>query len=164
MAYNYGKAWEEHFKDYWSKSFPEYLIARLYDQITKYKDVSQNPADYYSFLEDKLIYLECKVTEENTLNFQKFPQLERMYKLSTTYKNVMGYVVIWYKSHDLVVMVSDQEAMRIKNDGNKSINVKLFTSKSTDYNYIIVPTKKLSTLLKCDFLSIKDKILNKEVI
>lgn len=90
---NYGKEWERRFEMQWRAAFPNNLIERIHDQTSGFKTVSQNIADYYAFIKNKLVYLECKETIQNTLNFSKFPQLDRMLQY-TQYQDVLGYVVI----------------------------------------------------------------------
>ena len=157
MPVNYGKEFEKRFEQDWSNSFPDNLILRLYDQMSKYKTVSENPCDYISFINDHVLLLECKETQSSTLNFAKIPQLDRLLKLSSRYKHVLGWVVIWFFKFDRIIMISDTELDRIRFDGHKSVGVELLNSGV--YKYIEVPSKKKTRYLTCDFSSILDEII-----
>ena len=150
---NYGKEWEKRFASQWRNSFPKNILERLYDQVSGYKTVSQNPADYYAFVNKKLIYLECKETNEGTLNFSKFPQLDRLLE-KVKYEDVLGFVVIWFRKYKKVVMVSVDAADKIRNDGNASIALSMLNEKS--YNILEISATFARTYPKCDFSNIKE--------
>lgn len=152
---NYGKEWERRFEAQWRAAFPSNLIERIHDQTSGYKTVSQNISDYYAFLNQKLIYLECKETKQNTLNFTNFPQLDRMLQY-TEYENVLGYVVIWFRTKQRVVAVDVAEADKIRKDGHASIALSMLDKKL--YNIIDIPTSVCRTYPKCDFSIMKELI------
>jgi penicillin-binding protein-related factor A (putative recombinase) len=122
-----------------------------------YKDVSQNPADYYLFDGSTLAYIECKETGEGTLNFSKFPQLDRMLE-KIQYKNVQAYVLIWFRSKQRVVILSAQEADKIRQDGHKSIALAMLEKKS--YNIIEIPATFPRTYPVCDWSKLVEVIKN----
>ena len=155
MAVNYGKNWEEKFKTQFKSQFPDLLLERIYDQVTMYKDVSQNPADYYLFDGSTLAYIECKETGEGTLNFSKFPQLDRLLE-KIQYKNVQAYVLIWFRSKQRVVILSAQEADKIRQDGHKSIALAMLEKKS--YNIIEIPATFPRTYPVCDWSKLVEVI------
>ena len=148
MAVDYGKEWEKKFQLQFTSQFPEKLLERLYDQVSMYKDVSQNPADYYLFTNKTLTYIECKETGEGTLNFSKFPQLDRMLE-KIQYEDVKAYVLIWYRKKQRVVVVSASEADKIRQDGYKSIALSMLEKKS--YNIIEIPATFPRTYPVCDW-------------
>lgn len=145
---DYGKEWEKKFADQWQATFPKSIIERLYDQVSGYKTVSQNPSDYYSFVNKKLVYLECKETNEGTLNFSKFPQLDRLLD-RMKFDDVLGFVVIWFRKYKKVVVVNAQDADKIRKDGHASIALSMLTKKS--YNIIEIPSTTTNVYPKCDF-------------
>lgn len=149
MADNKGKEFEKRFYENWKSSFPGKFIIRLYDQVSRYKDVSKNPCDYISVLENKVWLLECKELLGNTLNFAKAPQVERMSDLIDEFDNVVGYLIIWFRSHDQVIMVPAKEALRMKKDGLKSINIK--DVDSGKYRMIKIPSVKQRVFLDSDY-------------
>lgn len=157
MSVDYGKEWEKKFQLQFTSQFPGKLLERLYDQVSMYKDVSQNPADYYLFANKTLAYIECKETGEGTLNFSKFPQLDRMLE-KIKYEDVKAYVLIWYRKKQRVVAVSAQEADKIRQDGNKSIALSMLEKKS--YNIIEIPATFPRTYPMCDWSKLIEVIDN----
>lgn len=150
---NYGKEWEKRFAAQWRAAFPTNLLERLQDQVSGYKTVSQNVADYYAFVNHKLIYLECKETQEGTLNFSKFPQLDRLLD-KMQYEDVVGFVVIWFRKHQKVIMVNALDADKMRKDGCASIALSMLEKKL--YNIIEIPSTTYKMYPKCDFKIMKE--------
>ena len=157
MSADYGKAWEQKFKEQFSSQFPNKLLERLYDQVTMYKDVSQNPADYYLFAKKTLTYIECKETGEGTLNFSKFPQLDRMLE-KIKFDDVKAYVLIWFRKKQRVIVVSAQEADRIRQAGHKSIALSMLDKML--YNIYEIPSVTKVTYPDCDWSKLIEVIDN----
>jgi len=143
-----GKKFEERFKLDWKACFPGTFLYRLPDQITGYKDTSQNPCDFLAFNNGILWMLECKETTEGTINFAKIPQLDRL-KDYIGMENVAQYIIVWYSKYDRVIACSASEALKIREDGNKSIALKMLDNKL--YNIIEIPSKKLRTFMESDY-------------
>ena len=156
----YGKKFEDRFRKDWRNCFPNTFLFRLKDQITGYKDTSQNPCDFLAMNNGYMWLLECKETQEGTINFSKIPQLDRTEGLKDYIgiKNVQPYVIVWFRKFDKVIAVPAAEALRIKNDGNKSISLKMLKDKS--YYIIDLPSVKLRTFLETDYTY----LVNKEVL
>ena len=158
---DYGKQWEAkfnvQFNEQFNKTKPTYLLQRLYDQVTMYKDVSQNPADFYAMVNGKLVYIECKETGEGTLNFSKFAQLDRMLE-KVQYPNVQAYVLIWFRKKKQVIVVSAQEADKIRQEGNKSIALTMLDKIS--YNIYEIPSVTKVTYPDCDWSKLIEVIDN----
>jgi penicillin-binding protein-related factor A (putative recombinase) len=105
--------------------------------------------------------LECKETQEGTINFSKIPQLDREDGLKDYIgvEGVQPYVIVWFRKHDKVIAVPAAEALRIKNDGHASISLKMLTEKS--YYIIDLPSVKLRTFLDTDYTYLlKEEVLN----
>ena len=102
--------------------------------------------------------LECKETQEGTINFSKIPQLDRPEGLKDyiNVKDVQPYIIVWFRSHDRVIACPASEALRIKADGNKSISLKMLDDKL--YNIIEIPSKKLRTFLESDYTVLIDEV------
>ena len=143
-----GKKFEQRFREDWKKCFPNTFIYRLPDQITGYKDTSQNPCDFLAFNNNTLWMLECKETTEGTINFAKIPQLDRL-KDYIGLDHVEQYIIVWYSSFDKVIACPASEALKMRNDGKKSISLKMLEDKS--YNIIDIPSKKLRTFMESDY-------------
>jgi len=95
--------------------------------------------------------LECKETQEGTINFAKIPQLDRTDGLKDYIglKDVQPYIIVWFRKFDKVIAVPAAEALRIKNDSHKSISLKMLEDKS--YYIIELPSVKLRTFLTTDY-------------
>ena len=59
--------------------------------------------------------LECKETNEGTINFAKIPQLDRTEGLKDFIgiKDVQPYIIVWFRKFDKVIAVPAAEALRI---------------------------------------------------
>jgi penicillin-binding protein-related factor A (putative recombinase) len=105
--------------------------------------------------------IECKETNEGTINFSKIPQLDRKDGLKDYIglKDVQPYIIVWFRKFDKIIAVPAAEALRIKNDGNKSISLKMLEDKS--YYIIELPSVKLRTFLSTDYTYLlSEDILN----
>ena len=154
----FGKKFEERFKVDWKRCFPNTFLYRLKDQLTGYKETSQNPCDFLAMNNGYLWMLECKETGEGTINFSKIPQLDRPDGLKDYIgmKDVQPYVIVWFRKYDKVIACPAKEALRMKQDGLKSISLKMLDNKL--YNIIEIPSKKLRTFLESDYTILIDKV------
>lgn len=151
---NYGKDWEEHFKNDFIGTFPGQFIYRLKDDVSMRKGSGRNPCDFLAHVDNTLYMLEVKCTYENTFNFSYL----RQYNDLTTYlglKNVEIGVIIWYISNDKVLYVPIETIIKMKKDGEKSINIR----KLKDYKVIQVPATKLRVFMKCDYSFMREEIV-----
>lgn len=148
MSVDYGKEWEDKFSVQWKNTFPKSLIERIPDQYNGHKKTSENIADFYACFNHKLVYFECKETKEGTLNFAKFPQLDRMLE-RVKLNDVKGYVVIWFRKFNAVVFVDVREADKIRKDGHASIAYSMLSEKL--YNIIEIPSVTHRVYPVCDF-------------
>ena len=156
MAVNHGKAFENIFKADWIKTFPEAFIYRLPDIQTGYKN-SNNPCDFFCYVDGKLFLVECKVTLESTLNFSKIPQYERL----LPYKNILGVnpgILVWFESYDKVYWCPITEVEKIKNENKKSI--KYIDLKNKVYNMIEIPSIKKRVFMESDYSILNRKEIN----
>ena len=150
-----GKKFEQVFLKDWKKSFPNTFIYRLPDQVTGYKITSQNPSDFLAYNNGLLWLLECKETKEGTLNFSKVRQLDLL-KEYIAFEGVYPYIIVWFSSFDKVLAVPVETALKIRNDGKKSISLKMLEEKS--YNIIEIPSIKKRTFLESDYtILLKEK-------
>lgn len=152
MSINKGKQFEAKFKENWIKCFPDTFIYRLKDQLTGFKETSQNPCDFLCFPGDMLFMVECKSHNGASIPFASIPQYERLLNYKDFYKVFPG-ILIWFREKDKVVWVDIKVAEKIFNDGNKSIQLKMLTQNlydikelpstkkrvylDTDYNYLV---------------------------
>lgn len=149
MAVNRGKQWEQKVEEYWGKSFPypKSSLIRLPDQVTGYKTTSQNPCDFVGYIYPKAFYIECKSTHGNTFSLD-FSQYERLLK----YKGIKGLhpgIMLWFVDHDKVGWIDIKDLEKMKLDGKKSVNVKMFDT--DEYNIVHIPGIKKRVFIECDF-------------
>jgi hypothetical protein len=105
--------------------------------------------------------LECKETMEGTLNFANIPQLDRTGGLKDYIglKDVQTYIIIWFRKLDKVIACPATEALRMKQNGLKSISPRMLKDKS--YYIIDLPSTKLRTFLKTDYTYlVSEEVIN----
>lgn len=155
MGNNQGKAFEEKFRECWKKSLPEddNFIYRLPDQVSGFLNTSQNPCDFICFTNNRLFLIECKSHDGASIPFTSIPQYERLLNHKNK-KNVFPGIVIWFKEKDKVLWVPIETAEKIYNDGNKSIQLKMFVNKL--YNIIEVPSVKKRVFMDSDYSIFRD--------
>ena len=157
----YGKKFEDRLKRDWRKCFPNTFLFRLKYQTSGYKVTSQNPCDFLAMNNGYMWLLEWKETQEGTLNFSKIPQLDRTEGLSSYIgvKDTQTYIIIWFRKFDKVIAVPAAEALRMKNDGKKSISLKMLEEKL--YYMIELPSVKLRTFLETDYTYLlREEVIN----
>ena len=124
---------------------------RLPDQVSKFKTTSKNPCDFIAFNNGLLWLLECKETQEGTLNFSKMSQIDDLPDYCI-YEGVLPYFIIWFSKKDKVIAVKADEAARIKASGEKSISLKMLGDPA--YNIIDLPGEKKRVYLDVDFTTL----------
>ena len=153
MALNKGKIFEDKFKEDWKKCFRKTLVYRLVDQVSGFKTTSQNACDFLCFPGKKLFMIECKSHDGASIPFSVIPQYERLLEYKD-FENVVPGIVIWFKEKDKIIWVDINTAEKIYNDGNKSIQLKMFTDKTYDLKEI--PSIKKRVYLEADYSYIVD--------
>lgn len=146
MSTNYGKKWEQKFKEDFLK-VPGATLTRLYDTMNGFKSIS-NISDFIGYIYPFEFYLECKSTEGNTFPLSRLTQRD---KLATTMnkKGVNAGVVLWFIDHNKVCYVAIEEILRLEELGKKSINIKMVGD--TDYNVHEIPSVKKRIFLDSDY-------------
>ena len=144
---NRGKQFEERFKEDWIRTMPESSIDRIYDQVSGNKTIS-NISDFIGYKKPNIFYLECKSTRENTFNFKKLTQYEKLTG-KVGIPGVRTGVVIWFILHDRVIYVPIKTITKMKEDGLKSVNIREIDN--TDYRFINIPSKKLRVFMESDY-------------
>jgi Holliday junction resolvase len=149
---NRGKQFEERFKEDWIRTMPESSIDRIYDQVSGNKTIS-NISDFIGYKKPNIFYLECKSTRENTFNFHKLTQYEKL----TGKVGIPGVrvgVVIWFIEHDRVIYVPIKTITQMKEDGLKSVNIRELDN--TNYRFFNIPSKKLRVFMESDYRVLLD--------
>lgn len=147
MAQNLGKAFEAKFKKDFEKSFPEGTIDRIYDTTNGYKTIS-NICDFLGYNYPNIFYLECKSHLGNTFPLANLTQYDKLLS-KVGIKGVRAGVVIWFIDHDTICYVPIKTITKLKEDGKKSVNIKMLAD--TTYRIIKIPSEKLRTFLNGDY-------------
>ncbi len=146
MALNYGKQFEQKFKEDFLK-VPNATLDRLYDTTFGYKSISQI-CDFIGYIEPNIFYLECKSTQGNTFAISKLTQYDKL-KEKVGIPGVRTGVIIWFYDHGKVIYVPISTITKAIADNKKSINIKMLDEKL--YNLIEIPSKKRRIFLDSDY-------------
>ena len=152
MALNKGKQFELKFKEDFLKTVPGSTIDRLYDTTSGFRAVS-NICDFIGYSFPNEFYLECKSILGNTFPLINLKQYDKLVQ-KVGIKGVRVGVIIWFIDHDKVVYVPISEVTKMKEDGKKSVNIKMLTDKS--YNIIEIPSTKKRVFMDSDYSCLKN--------
>lgn len=144
MAKNYGKIWEQRFREDMLK-LANISVDRLPDQFTGLKN-SSNISDFIVYKYPSLIFAEVKCCYGNTFNFANLRQYDKLLAKKDI-KGVFPYVIIWFIDHDKVLAFNIKDIELMKKDKLKSINIKTYDN----YNHIDIPVQKKRVLVTCDY-------------
>ena len=147
MAVNRGKDFEQKFKEDWIRTIPDSSIDRIYDSVSGYKTIS-NISDFIGFKQPNIFYLECKSTNENTFNFAKLTQYDKLVE-KVGIPGVRAGVIIWFIQHDKVLYVPISTIKKMKEDGLKSVNIR--TIFDSEYKFYNIPSQKLRVYMESDY-------------
>lgn len=117
---NRGKAFEERISAQFSE-IETCNIVRLYDPTYGGAGIS-NPCDFIVYDYPIIIYLECKCFNGNSFSFKRLSQWSKLMKLARK-QGVVAGVLFWFISHDKTVFVSIEELQRLKEMGEKGLNI-----------------------------------------
>lgn len=149
MANSRGKQFEAQFSKQWKAQFPESFTYRLPDQMNGYRS-STNPCDFLCFANGRLLMIETKAHEGNTISIAgAIPQFEYL-KEYVGKPGVFPIVVIWFIDHGRVVAVREESMVRMVSDGLKSINITR-ESELVSYDVIELPSTKLRKFMSTDY-------------
>lgn len=145
MAHNYGKKFEEKFKENMLK-VPGVCLDRLPDQFTGYKNTSSNISDFLCYRYPNLAYIEVKCCYGNTFNFANLRQYDKLLAKKGI-KGVHAIVIIWFIDHDKVIAFPIETIEKMKIDKLKSINIKTYQN----YSCIDIPSQKKRVFMDSDY-------------
>lgn len=146
MADNYGKAFERKVVQDWLK-IPNATIDRLYDPGFGMKGI-KNICDFIAYIFPNIYYLEIKTIQGNTFPLSNLTQYDKL----ITKKNIPGViagVIIWFREHEKVLFVPITTFEKLKNDGKKSVNIKMLAT--NEYEIIDIPSIKKRLYLDSDY-------------
>lgn len=147
MPANHGKAFEQKFKTDFLLSFPEGTIDRIYDVASGHKTIS-NICDFIGYNYPNIMYLECKTHLGNTFPLANLTQYEKLVE-KVGIRGVRAGVILWFQDHDCICYVPISSITRMKEDGKKSVNIKMLQDDT--YRIIKIPTVKKRVFLDGDY-------------
>lgn len=146
-----GKQFEARWLTDWKRCFPGAFVFRLHDQMTGYKETSQNPCDFLAFEGRCVLMVECKAHKGLSIPFTAIPQYSRLLEYKGIEKVFPG-VVVWFYEQDIVIWVSIEEMEKMVLDGEKSIGLRMLKKDyKKSYNIITVPSEKLRKFMESDY-------------
>lgn len=144
---NKGKRFEHKFTEDIKRTFKNYVLIRLPDQLSGYKNSSANICDFLLYIYPCFYLIECKSKEGNTFPFVNLTQYDKLI-VKAGIKGVRAGVVIWFIDHDKVIYVPIKTIKQMKEDNLKSFNI---TKVNDKYRYFEIPSVKKRVFLDSDY-------------
>lgn len=149
---NKGKRFEHKFTEDIKRTFNDYVLIRLPDQLSGYKNSSANICDFLLYTYPCFYLIECKSKEGNTFPFVNLTQYDKLIEKSGI-KGVRSGIVIWFIDHDKVIYVPVKTIKQMKDDGLKSLNITKINN--LGYRYFEIPSIKKRVFLDSDYSVLK---------
>lgn len=143
---NYGKQFEDKFKQDWKKSFPKSFILRLNDQVSGYKFTSSNICDFIAYTHGKLFLLECKSHSGASLPFTDVPQYQRL-KTYSGFEGIRVGIVLWLYDKDKCLYVPIKTVTKLMSENQKSVGIRHMQ----DEDIIEIPSNKKRVFMDSDY-------------
>lgn len=147
MATNYGKAFEERFKNDWKSTFLNGTIDRLPDQMSGYKGSGQNICDFIGYVYPNIFYIECKAHKGASIPFANITQYDKMIQKSGIPGVRAGVVLFLYEKFK-IFYIPISTIKEMKEEDKKSVGIK---SIEEGFDIIEIPSKKLKTFMRSDY-------------
>ena len=151
MALNNGKQWEAKINEDYSK-LPVATIDRLYDPEGG-KSGIHNVSDFIGYKYPLHFYIEAKSCKGNTFPLTNLSQYEKL-KYKVGIPGVRAGVFLWFIEHKRVAYVPISTITKLKEDGKKSVNVKMLDS--NEYNIKVIPSITKRVFPDCDYSSLME--------
>lgn len=152
MAKNYGKEFEQKFKEDFLK-LEDSTIDRLYDTMNGYKSIKQ-VSDFIGYAFPNIFYIECKSHRGASIPMGNITQYDKL-KEKIGLTGVRAGVVLWLVDKDIVMYIPMATVKQLKESGEKSIGIRHLD----DYNIYVVPSTKKRVFMDSDYsllLNLKD--------
>ena len=146
MALNKGKQWEAKINEDFSK-LPGATIDRIYDTVNGLKSIS-NISDFIAYKYPFHFYLEAKSCKGNTFPLTNLTQYEKL-KYKVGIPGVRAGVLLWFTDHKRVCYAPISTITKLKEDGKKSVNIKMLDS--NEYNIKEIPSITKRVYPDCDY-------------
>ena len=151
MANSYGKEWETKVKEDFQK-IDGSSIDRIYDTTNGYKNIN-NISDFIAYLYPCIYYLEAKSCRGNTFPLTNLTQYAKLSE-KVGIPGVRVGILLWMIDHDVCLYVPISTITKLKQDGKKSVNIKMIQEGT--YNIKVVPSIKKRVFLDCDYNILRD--------
>ena len=148
MAKNYGKEFEQKFKEDFLK-LEDSTIDRLYDTMNGYKSIKQ-VSDFVGYVYPNIFYIECKSHRGASIPMGNITQYDKL-KEKIGIKGVRAGVVLWLIDKDKVLYIPMSTIKQLKEDGEKSIGIRHLDY----YNIIEIPSVKKRVFMDSDYKILK---------
>lgn len=145
-----GKQFEQKFAEDFRRTFPVSLILRLPDQQSGYYGTSRNICDFICYTSHTLFLIECKSVSKASFPFTNLTQYDRLLRVKRL--NIPGVrigVVVWFIEKDKVVYLPIDTIRQLKDEGKKSVGIKLIAEGK--YNIINIPSTKKRVFMESDY-------------
>lgn len=148
MAKNYGKEFEQKFKEDFLK-LEDSTIDRLYDTMNGYKSIKQ-VSDFIGYAFPNIFYIECKSHRGASIPMVNITQYDKL-KEKIGRKGVRAGVILWLIDKDKVMYIPMATVKQLKEQGEKSIGIRHLE----DYNIIEIPSVKKRVFMDSDYTILK---------
>lgn len=148
MAKNYGKEFEQKFKEDFLK-LEDSTIDRLYDTMNGYKSIKQ-VSDFIGYAFPNIFYIECKSHRGASIPMGNITQYDKL-KEKIGRKGVRAGVILWLIDKDKVMYIPMATVKQLKEQGEKSIGIRHLE----DYNIIEIPSVKKRVFMDSDYTILK---------
>ena len=151
------KNFEQKFRVDWKRSFPDGFVFRLNDQMSGFKNVSQNPSDFICYSYPHIWFCEVKTHAGSSIPFQAMVQYDRLLKYVDIEGCFCGFIVWFYEKDEDVIYLPVETVKKLKKDGEKSFGLRhLDNPKYPSYR---VPTLKKKQVFRDSDYSVLVKYL-----
>ena len=120
---NRGKQFEQLIQKQFEK-IEDTLVLRLYDVTTGYKN-QNNICDFIVFKYPNIILLECKTTNQSTLNFKSQIRPNQLSSLlrNKNKKGVIPGILCWFIKNDKTIFIPIDYIQELMDNNHKSFNI-----------------------------------------
>ena len=148
---NYGKQFENKFRQDWHNSFPGTFLLRLNDQVSGYKYTSTNLCDFIAYVDGKLFLLECKSHAGASLPFSSVSQYDRLKQL-VGIPGIRVGIILWLYEKDKCLYVPIKTVTKLLSRNEQSVGIRHLGKEEI----IDIPSKKKRVFLDSDYKQLLD--------
>ena len=147
MANNYGKKFEETFKEDWIRSFPDGTIDRIYDQMSGYRSIS-GISDFIGYNYPYHFYLEVKSHKNASFPLDNLTQYDDLLP-KVGIRGVRVGMILWLIDKDSVTYWPISTIKKLKEAGIKSVNPEKLEKEG--YRFVKIPSVKKRVFMYSDY-------------